>query len=241
MACEDFDFDLGRAVLEQLRAQLADIEGGPLTALGQVEDRRGIYQLIYQDVPVYIGKANESILTRLTKHQRKIVGRRNIDITDMAFKGLYVHGNWAASVSEDMLIKDYVRHGQASWNGTGFGINDPGRNRDNTVLAANHFDRQYPIRDDWPCSDIGPNNWPAWDLIQTFKDQLPFLFRTGVKEADVAGVQIVVPQRAMSARDLLILLAQHVPGSKATIFPGHMILYVNDHHLYDHGEVVWPL
>ena len=89
MPCESFDFDLGRAVVDQLREKFDQLPEDPLNdeILNVVENRRGVYQLYYQGRMVYVGKADKSIKTRLRKHHKTLLGRQNIDMALAGFKG----------------------------------------------------------------------------------------------------------------------------------------------------------
>lgn len=204
-----------------------------------------MYQLHYQGALVYVGKA-DNLRARLTQHKRKIAGRRNIHLADVAFKCLYVHRNWTALAPEDSLIKYYraVGTGECTWNGNGFGPHDPGRTREKTNKPPDGFDAQYPIRDDWKCDWIQAGKQNTADLLKSLKSRLPFLLRyqtAGDKSPephpDYSHGAVLVPDGGMSARDLLRLIVRTLPGWQATIFPSHMILY-KEAEGYTHGEII---
>jgi len=230
-------------------AAFARLDVGRLTDddLGSLEKGQGVYQLYYRGSLVYVGKAH-NLKKRLGEHCHKISGRLHIDPQEMGFKCLFVHRNWTTLAPEDSLIKHYrnVGEGECAWNGNGFGPHDPGRERETTDKAPDGFDAQYPIRQDWQCNWIRAGNWNAAELLKAMKGKLPYLLRVqtarkGSQEphADYRIQSITVPQDNMSARDLLRIVAQALPGWQATAFPSHLILY-KENRAYRHGQVIWP-
>lgn len=168
---------------------------------------------------------------------------------DIQFKCLFVHRNWTALAPEESLIQHYRLSavGECAWNGNGFGPHDPGREREATNKRPDGFDAQYPIRQDWPCAWIGAGRYPAADLLKSLKGGLPYLLRyqTQAKNSrkphrDFENAEIVVPADNLPARELLIRVAQSLPGWQATAFLSHMILY-KESHAYKHGETIWPI
>ncbi len=246
-----FNFDLAGALGQQL---FAHMEGDPrlipeplsVEALGSLEreDSQGVYELLLDGLPVYIGQA-EKLRKRLTEHRRKLVGRQNIDIERVTFKCLYIDLAWIPITHEKALIKVFRKQGKScEWNGSGFGIHDPGRNRETTNKALWGFDRIYPIRGDWPCGGIARGTHNARDLLMGIKAELPFLFRYEVDNSNSwqAGsvkyneLTIDVPKEGMAADALLREIVDHLPGGwQFTAFPSHMILYEEKRN-YKHAD-----
>ncbi len=110
--------------------------------------QKGLYHLYHRDELVYVGKADDSLHSRLLQHFRKISARNNIETENMSFRCLYLDSNWCALSQESSLIEDAQKEGLATWNNSGFGLHDPGRKRDRTGIKEGHFDRMYPINPD---------------------------------------------------------------------------------------------
>lgn len=241
----DFDFDLGRAVTLQLVEALDRLPRGAMESewLHQLESRPGVYELFHDDTLVYIGKSKSSLSNRLKRHHKSLRGRRNINMDRMAFRALYIHPNWTPSTHEDALLQHFQN--QCSWNYSGFGSNDPGRERDTTIKPPEGFDQQYPIKDDWECPTVHPGTWGVLDLLRELKATLPYLLRfegrTGNGHVDFQSRTVEVPRMAMTAKELLALAASSLPsGWQATVFPSHMILY-KESRPYIYGRVIWPV
>lgn len=236
------------ALADQLLTSFQALDIGELSEenVGTVPIEQGVYQLFRSDVLVYVGKA-DNLRNRLSEHRFKILGRRNIVINEMGLKCLTIHKNWTAVAPENSLIAHYkVQAGICEWNGNGFGPHDPGRHREETNQSPEGFDSQFPIREDWPCTTIGAQDWNARELLIRMKEELPFLLRYQTLQKnyrsghpDYNNVTVTVPQAGMTAEELLRLIAQHVPDWQATRFPGSMIFY-KEHRTYTFGTVIWP-
>jgi len=243
----EFEIDIISALSSQLVDTLEQLEKGPLDLVSEpevVESRQGVYQLFQGTRLVYVGKA-DNLKKRLTEHRTKIAGRRNITTQEMSFRCLYIHKNWTTLAPETALIKHYQGEGLSEWNGNGFGPHDPGRNREQTDKAPDGFDVQYPIRDDWRMDSIEAGEWNARELLIEMKRELPYLLRFQAvnRNAYQRGhpayndLRISVPRSGMPACELLALIAHSIPGAQGTIFPSHMILYLENHQ-YTYGTSV---
>ncbi len=206
-------------------------------ALGSLEreDSQGVYELLLDGLPVYIGQA-EKLRKRLTEHRRKLSRAPKTSILkgspSSAFTSIW-HGYRSTTKA---LIKVFRKQGKScEWNGSGFGIHDPGRNSETTNKKLYWgFDRIYPIRGDWPCGGIARGTHNARDLLMGIKAELPFLFRYEVDNSNSwqAGsvkyneLTIDVPKEGMAADALLREIVDHLPGGwQFTAFPSHMILF----------------
>lgn len=241
----EFDLDIPQAIQGQLvgvfegldTADLLSLEpAGPVT----VTDRPGVYGLYADGVLVYVGKARR-LSRRLSKHRVKLSGRQNLG--DVRFKAVAVHKNWNAYAPESILLNHYQELGLCEWNGSGFGPNDPGRQREETNMPPDGFHGRYPIRQDWPCDWLEAQEYDLLDLLISLKENLPFLlryeatshYRTG--HPDFREKRVVLPKNAMSASEVLELVVGQLPGWQATAFPSHMILY-KEARDYEFGEVI---
>ena len=246
---DHFEIDLVSALSRQLVGAFDDLVAAPLTdeKLDDLPRGQGVYQLYHKDSLVYVGKS-DSLRGRLSQHRKKITGRRNIAVSEVRFKCLFVHRNWTALAPERSLIRYHKNAGagECPWNGNSFGPNDPGRNRETTNKPTEGFDKSCPIRDDWPCEWIAAGEHRGGDLLISLKKRLPYLLRYQTEAAsrkrghpDYNNISVNVPTTGMPARDLLGTIARQLTGWQATIFPSYMILY-KERRSYTHGEIIWP-
>jgi predicted GIY-YIG superfamily endonuclease len=181
MSFRVYDFNF----LETISAQLVEtldtlpastLDGRMLAELSrfqrQERSKQGVYLLIHNETPVYLGKAND-ISNRLTAHLRKLQGRLYIDHGKLSFKAILLDRSMSTAANEELLIAAFSKTHQGMWNGKGFGSKDPGKNRDRTEPSA--FDRDHPIIRDFP---VGlDDSETVSSLFLKLKKQLPFLFR----------------------------------------------------------------
>lgn len=229
-ASGEFRLSITRALTDQLITSLAALQPERLTeaAARALDSKPGIYELYLDGERVYIGKADNAVPTRLMRHYRKIAGRSNIDLTRVQYCALYIYEDLQAVAPETLLIKQYREDGSAAWNFNGFGSNDPGQNRDQTVFERNHFDVQYPARLDWPCVSITAGGYAGADLAGRLKAELPYVFRYQSSPA-LANVSVRVPADGMVADTLLQLLADAIRAAddawRVVALPGYVIMY----------------
>lgn len=237
----DFKLSISKALTDQLHEALHALDSTPLTAenLGALESRQGVYQLYRAGDLVYVGSASGSLPTRLGQHLRKLSGRQNIAAHEVEFTCLYVDEDLTVLAPEDRLIGLFRDEGSCAWNGNGFGPHDPGRRRDETRLAPDHFDIQFPIRLDWTLDDI-PAGWiNLQNLLRRVKADLPYTFRFAneARDRERYRIDVEVPQRGMSARDLFEFIAGALPQYQVTALPGYVIMY-RETRDYPQGEIL---
>jgi hypothetical protein len=232
-----FNFDLATALGEQLKSHFdTDLRAKPMT-LARVERlnrTQGVYALYRGETLVYIGQAID-LRKRLLEHWEKITGRQRIRIREMRFKCTYIDAAWIPVTHEKALLDVFkTQVGLCAWNGKGFGIHDPGRNRETTNKSPLGFDSLFPIKRDWPCDWVSAGHYNAKELLELIKGRLPFLFRyhTDNPQNWQAGSVLYndlilnVPRDSMPFDELLAHLRPQMPGEwYATLFPGHAILY----------------
>ncbi len=242
-----FEIDIIEALSKQLLTALEALTPAALDEanIAMLEDEQGIYLLYYKAALVYVGKTENSLPKRLRDHRQKVSGRKNIDLSDMGFKCLYVHRNWTALAPETALIRFFKDAGEGgcAWNGNGFGPHDPGRDRETTNKPPDGFDAQYPIREEWLCDWVDVRDWNCRELLLSLKSNLPYLLRFQTTDKnrfrdghpDYNDVVVPVPRESMTAAELVGLVASLLPGWQATAFPSHMILY-KETRPYTHGK-----
>ena len=240
-----FDLDIPLAVREQLHTALEKLSTDPLdqALIESVPEQQGVYNLFHNNAVAYVGKA-DNLRVRLNQHWRKIFGRRNISVQDVQFKCLSLGRNWIAIAAEDALIDMYSGQGLCAWNGAGFGIHDPGRNRDDTAVGTRHWDSMHPIREDYRLEEIQAGQYLLLPLLRTVKEALPFNFRYELigkrGHPDFDGVEVILPKSAPAADELLVSVARALPsGWQLTLFPHQIILY-KESKSYQSGRRLFP-
>ncbi|WP_299131834.1 hypothetical protein [uncultured Amaricoccus sp.] len=236
----EFELDIPKVMRAQLPAFFATLPAAVLTPenVERLPDgAQGAYLLFLDTRLVYVGKtdAQAGFRGRLARHAQNIQHRRGLAPERMSFKAarIFVFSTFDL---ETMLIEEFTRLGgeRPAWNFSGFGSNDPGRNREGQAPAA--FDRDYPVDIDQPVEAPPPGPHPLFEVMLALKARLPYLFRY---EADGMGASawrgghrdmmwrtIEVPAPPVTTRALLLrILAELPPDWQATVLPNRVILY----------------
>lgn len=241
-------FDFLRTVSEQLKEKLESLSPSPLddTAIGKLQEfqadvrsTQGVYLLIYDGQPRYIGKAN-NVKDRLLQHFTKLRGRRYIELDKLAYKVLILDQSMSTAANEDILISLFKTQYSDMWNGAGFGPKDPGKERDTTKPGK--FDQQHPIIEDYPVEiDLDlEGGIQLGTLLAKMKFQLPYVFRYDVP-ASVQLSTIHLQSVNHVACDLLQAIVTHLgDGWRGAIISYGMVLYKTNKH-YPYGIEVDPL
>lgn len=235
---KEFEFDLPTALLRDLIGLLDGMPTAPLhgTTAAAIPEEQGVYQLFLNGKLVYVGKtdAEAGLRARLTRHAKKIQHRHDLDPAAVSFKAVRVFVFTAVDL-ETQLIEHYKSKGTSpEWNLSGFGSNDPGRERDTTTLKDGHFDMRYKIDIDRDCVELGKTGtMSVAALLDTLKGSIPYVVRFQRKaprskqpHPELEDALVTVPSGTHSARSLL-LLAQVALGPKwlITLLPGYIIVY----------------
>ena len=244
----EFEFDLPVALLNNLVKVFDEMDGARLSSenLISIPEAQGVYQLSYQGFLSYIGKtdAEAGLRKRLERHTKTIQHRHNLDPCQVTFKAVRVFVFTAMDI-ESQLIKYYGGAVPVPWNNSGFGSNDPGRQRDTTNLKPDGFDAQFPIDIDREISLDLPIQLTAATALTGLKDALPYTFRfenavnRGRKpHPDLVSTEITLPQRPYTTRSFIEALTSQLPyGWQATLLPSRVILY-KENHQYTHGKII---
>ncbi|MGW6291371.1 GIY-YIG nuclease family protein [Streptomyces sp. NPDC055058] len=232
----DFRLSITQALGDQLADALDDLIPAPLTEpnLAELEDRPGVYQLYRNDEFVYVGKADKSLPTRILKHLRKVSGRQGISLSEMTFTCLYVAEDFSALAPEKLLIKKYKKRGEIPWNNNGFGNNDPGKRRDETVVKENHFDALFPIDLGRTIPRIKPGTTTLAKLLAHVSKVAPYTFRYEKKKMGSAYKrEIQIPDTDLTVDQLFGLIARNLPEEwQITALPGRAIMYPDNRRAY---------
>lgn len=242
----EFEFDLPGALLERLVIAFANVPPAQLSPenVAHVDEAQGVYQLLLHGELVYVGKtdADKGLRRRLERHAKTIRHRQNLRPEDVTFRALRVFVFTAMDL-EAQLIAHY---GGTAWQHSGFGSNDPGRNRDDTRLKGGGFDEQYPIDVDQPLEfDLVRTPREATAILNELRRNLPYIFRYEGGGRSVEGTHpdlrqaiVGLPDGPLTARLVLqSVLATLPPGWQATDLCARLILY-KENRDYAHGEVL---
>jgi hypothetical protein len=242
----EFEFQLPEALLSQIVERFTAAEPGSLVpeTLAEIPDAQGVYQLLYRDKLVYIGKtdAEAGLRARLERHCRNVQHRIGIEPGEVQFKALRIFVFTAVDL-ETQLIAYYGREA-AGWNGSGFGANDPGRERDTTRAKEGHFDLAFPLDLDRPLDvDLAGCETVAAALFRV-KASVPYVCRFelagGRRRAHPELVAAPLPPCPvpLTMRGFLsAIVAALPPGWQATSLPGRVILY-REVREYPQGDVI---
>lgn len=250
----EFEFDLPSALQDELIRLFDRMHAAPLdvATTSSIEEVQGVYQLFHDGELVYIGKtdAEAGLKTRLSRHAKKILHRPTF-AGDVSFKAVRVMV-FAAMDLETQLIKHYrgLHAGAASWNGSGFGSNDPGRERETTNKPPKGFDPRYPISIDIPGNYLRTEGMSVAVALAELKSVVPYTIRyetlrgpTGRALAnrphpDLLAARITPPPGPQTVRGLLLAICTALgPNWQATLFPSHVILY-KEEQSYKYGEIL---
>ena len=145
---------------------------------------------------------------------------------------------------ESQLLKHYGGTSAVPWNGSGFGSNDPGRNRDKTVSSSEAFDVQFPIDIDRPLEIDRPTQASAAETLTNLKSALPYLLRfqnrpgTRSPHAELENTIVDLSTARPTARGLISTVTKSLPpGWQATKLSGRVILYKETEN-YPSSEVI---
>jgi hypothetical protein len=244
----EFEFDLPGALLVNLVAVIDSMAAGPLGPEGieVVPEAQGVYQLFLDDRLVYVGKTDAAagLHKRLGRHCRKILHRRNLDPARVTFKAVRIFVFTAMDLEAD-LIRHYGGIRALEWNGSGFGSNDPGRERDTTLVKDENYDGLFPIDIDLEINLTIAEGMTVAEALSLLKNAVPYLFRyegaarrSRRSHPDLENARVPAMEGVTTARRVL----QHIltvlpPGWQATALPGYVILYKEDK-AYPHGEII---
>jgi hypothetical protein len=254
-----FEFDIASALSEKIYEFLGTVAAAELSDenVGALRALPGVYVVFESSTPVYVGKTDRSVRGRLMKHRRLLSGCQRINLSTLTFKTAYFASTWNPFKPEEYLIERFGTKSNG-WNGKGFGPNDPGKNRADTVYKDAHFFKLHPIDPNFLCTGLRTGEVHAYELLKAIKKKVPFWFRfQGLKilgkqgegsrdqqkraQAELKRQSIVVPSDNMTAKQLLLLIARSLPkGWQATVTPSHMLLY-REKKEYQQGEIIWPL
>jgi hypothetical protein len=250
----EFEFDLPAALQSELIALLDRMSPAPLnrTTTTAIDEVQGVYQLFHNGNLVYIGKtdAEAGLKTRLSRHAKKVLHRPSFT-GDVQFKAVRIMV-FAAMDLETQLIKHYrsLNTGAASWNGSGFGSNDPGRERETTNKPPQGFDPRYPIDIDLPGDFVPAGYTTVAAALAALKAALPYTIRYETLRSpsgralpnqphpDLVTTQVIIPAGSHTVRDLLTLTRAALgPDWQATQFVSHVILY-KENRTYKYGTTI---
>jgi len=244
----EFEFDLPQALLTHLILAFDSMEVGPLTPeiVAAMPEAQGVYQLFHQGRLVYIGKtdAQAGLKQRLSRHAWTIQHRRNLDPLEVNFKAIRVFVFTAVDL-ETQLIRHYRANAPVTWNSSGFGSNDPGRERDTTNAKPEGFDALFPVDLDRDISINIESPTTAFNVLAELRKSLPYTLRfesasRGSRRGhpDLESTTVSISETNSTTRAILANVFGTLPGGwQATLLPGRVIVY-KERREYTFGEII---
>jgi len=230
----EFEFDLPKALLERLAATLDGTAPAPLTAdaATQVGEVQGVYELFHKGKLVYVGKtdAKAGLRQRLSRHAAKVRHRIGLDPDDVSFKAVRIFVFTAMDLEADLIVH-HAKDGKLAWNNSGFGANDPGRNRDQSIVKPDHFDARFPIDTDRPIDGLSfARGLSAADALDALKALIPYNIRYerdgGGPHPAFSEAKFARPVKPRNVREALTAIVKTLPvGWTATVLKGYVIVY----------------
>ena len=260
------EFDLSTALLNTIYENFEtdpDLDWSPLStaslATTGVTDGQGVYQLGYRNAAglielVYIGKtdAKAGLLTRLTRHARKVSQRLNISPSDVFFKAIRVYVFTPIDLEQQLIDRYKSKKRSPAWNTSGFGSNDPGRERDTSGVKATHFDALFPINTGLSVTLPFPMHTPVTvhAVLSFLKETMSYLIRFEMKakgsktpHPDLLATSVSFSTPTDTVENILLALKPPLTNPvlgqpwQITLFPGYIILY-KETKIYKHGVVM---
>jgi hypothetical protein len=224
---DEFEIDVEAILRDQLPRFFSAIEAAPLNAANVAalpERAKGAYMLLLDEAPVYAGKTDtrHGFRDRLNRHSWTVQGRTGLDPGRMAFKAVRIMVFSAFDV-ESILITE-MKKAEANalpWNNSGFGSNDPGKNRDGQQPAD--FDQWYPVDIDFAVNELPAGRVALQELLRVVKGKLPYLIRNAPLPDDVYVSN--VPATATVREILTLAITALPPGWQVTVLHGRVIIY----------------
>jgi hypothetical protein len=223
---DEFEVDLEAILRAQLPAFFAEFQAEPLTpdAIKAIPDQaKGAYVLYLDRHPVYAGKTDtrHGFRQRLDRHAWTIQGRAGLDPSRLSFKATRIMVFSAFDVEALLIAEMKAADPTAlSWNNSGFGSNDPGRNRDGQQPAE--FDKNFPVDIDFQIDNMPSGNVQLRDLVQSMKANIPYLIRNATIPA---GIEVQMPKKT-TVRNIFETAIQALPpGWQITVLHGRVVIY----------------
>src|SRR6185295_17870023 len=122
--------------------------------------------------------AEAGLLKRLLRHSRKTQHRVGLSPDRVSFKAVRIYVFTAIDL-ETQLIRHYTGSSGTVWNGSGFGANDPGRERDKS--KPGRYDTDFPLDIDRPLEVDLSGERTAASVITALKATIPYTLRVQAK------------------------------------------------------------
>lgn len=223
---DEFELDLELAFKRDLPPFIDAMDPAPLNQeniLMIPTSKNGVYLLLQNDKVMYVGKTDSrgGFQNRLYRHSEHVKHRHNLDPSTIYFKAVAIPVFKNADL-ESILIEHYG----APWNNSGFGGNDPGKERDTQRPAA--FDLEFPINIDIKLDFVPRGVINIKELLRVLSANLPYTFRYEKRRhQEELNLDVEVTDSHFTMRDMLRLILANLPKGKwqATILYGRVILY----------------
>ncbi|MDP1626742.1 GIY-YIG nuclease family protein [Parvibaculum sp.] len=257
-AYDSFQFPFDVHLIEAVKSYLSGMDWAPLleaeirNQLGSNQATLGVYLLGLEGTDgdtqiVYVGQSEKAIYVRLMKHARNILDRKGLTPTRVVFKAAEILMLSSMRI-ETRLIKDFgtkwdKKNPTCGWNGSGFGSNDTGGNRD--AQKTSPFDARYPIDITLTKPNLFPVGViPAKLAIEKLSQGVPYTVRvspTDAKHPDLSQ-NITFNRTDYTAEDAVRNILKALPPTwTAKIFFNKIVFEQNaDSRLAPFNALTWP-
>lgn len=222
---DEFELDIERAFADYLPPFLDRVVPAHLSedSIKKIPPRKnGVYLLIEGDTVRYVGKTDlqSGFQDRLLRHSQYIKHRKNLDARNIRFKAVSIPVFKNADI--ELIL---VRHYRAVWNGSGFGANDPGVERD--TQKPSKFDLEHPVDVGVPLDFIGTGTQSCRSVLRLLAERLPYTFRYEKKSRQDDLHSELSTEAGATVREVLRSVIGCLPRGmwQATVLHGRVILY----------------
>lgn len=236
MGYAEFELNIPEIMRRELPIYFGTLSASALTLenISQIPaNAQGAYMLFLNHELVYIGKtdAQAGFKNRLVRHRFNVDHRKNLNPDDVTFKAvrIFVFSNFDL---EAMLIEEFTKiSGRPGWNFSGFGSNDPGRNRETQEAAK--FDLDYPVDIDREIDCVTAGTHDLLQVVKDLKDGLPYVFRYDTDgrhysrgHPNMESRSVTISGAVITTRSVLrAILSALSQDWQATVLPNRIILY----------------
>lgn len=148
----------------------------------------------------------------------------------MSFKAVRIFVFTAMDLEADLIVH-HAKGGKLAWNNSGFGANDPGRNRDRSEIKETHFDARHPIDTDFTVDDLSfGKGTSAAEALEKLRELVPYNLRFEREgndpHSELSAAKLGGALKPKTTREALKAIIGALPkGWTATVLPGYIILY----------------
>lgn len=192
----------------------------------------GMYEIYCEGEPVYWGHADShsGLSDRLSDHAKRILHRSRLDPSRVHFKSLRVTVSEYMAAEAELFLRP-ANSDSFKWQKSGFGSNDPGRERETQDVKPEHFDSRHPIDIEVRLPEMMfPRGTSIAEALKRLKKKLPYVLRFEKQNRkphrDLLESSLPREIEVTNAKGALIAITEAMPaGWQTTVMSGHIIVY----------------